>query len=111
MPSTIPSGIPIPRRLIVAMICVLLALALAFSTGTAQEATDPGGPVSGSPVAAVSTSPASVSTPVTTDGRDAPDQDDVVLVLGYTAVTVLGLAALALLDRKQEPVDQDNAGE
>lgn len=108
MPFAIPSRYPIPHRLIVALACALLALLIAVSAGSAQEASDPGGPSSGSPVSAVSTSQAAVSTPVTTDGRDAPGEDDVVLVLGYTAVTVLGLAALALLDRRPEPVDLEH---
>ncbi len=104
MPSADLSRIPIPRHLIAALACALLVLTLAASTGIAQEAADPGGPSSGSTVTA---SPAVPSTPATTDGGDAPGEDDVVLVLGYTAATVLGLTALALLDRKPDPVDRD----
>jgi hypothetical protein len=106
--SAAPSRIPVSHRLIVALACALLVLAVASSSGAAQNVAEPGGPASGSPVAAVSTAPALASPPVTTDGRDAPDEDDVVLVLGYTAATVLGLAGLALLDRRPEPADHDN---
>jgi FtsH-binding integral membrane protein len=98
---------PTSRRLFVALMGAFLLLAVTLSSGVAQVTAEPGGPATSSPAVAVSTSPAIASTPVTTDARETPDEDDVVLVLGYTAVTVLGLAGLALLDRKPEAVDPE----
>ena len=107
---------PVPRKVVVLMFrtpprsihrrCLAMMASLMMGTMlTGQVALADGSPTVVSPGA----TPIPVS-PVAEDQsliEQLPGDDDVVLVAGVTAVTVLGLTGLALLDRRPPVTEQD----
>jgi hypothetical protein len=109
---------PVPRKVVVSMFrtlprsmfrrwLALTACLLVSTLLTGQVALADGSPAAMPPGA----TPIPVSSTADYQGliEQLPGDDDVVLVAGVAAVTVLGLTGLAMLDRRPPVTEQDGA--